>query len=69
VRMGPLPPLLQAGLTVHAQIFELYTQDWLTAFDPEYPGYTEYHADYAQAIASAAAVVGTARSATPLGRG
>jgi hypothetical protein len=69
VRMGPLPPLLQAGLTVHAQIFELYTQDWLIAFDPQYPGYTEYHAAYAQAIALAAAVVGTARIATPLGRG
>lgn len=61
VRMGPLPPLLQAGLAVHAQIFELYAQDWLIAFDPQYPGYTQYHAAYAQAIDSAAAVVGTAR--------
>lgn len=61
VRMGPLPPLLQAGLAVHAQIFELYAQDWLIAFDPQYPGYAQYHAAYAQAIDSAAAVVGTAR--------
>lgn len=60
VRVGPLPPLLQAGLTVHAQIFELYAQDWLIAFDPQYPGYAQYHAAYAQAIDSAAAVVGTA---------
>jgi hypothetical protein len=60
VRVGPLPPLLQAGLAVHSQIFEIYAQDWLIAFDPQYPGYTQYHAAYAQAIASAAAVVGTA---------
>jgi hypothetical protein len=63
--MGPLPPLLQAGLTVHAQIFELYAQDWLIAFNPQYPGYAQYHAAYAQAIASAAAVVGTAMGGTP----
>jgi hypothetical protein len=62
VRVGPLPPLLQAGLAVHAQIFELYPQDWLIAFDPQYPGYAAYHAAYGQAIASAAAAVGTARS-------
>jgi hypothetical protein len=61
LRMGPLPPFLEAGLAVHAQIFELYAQDWLIAFDPQYPGYAPYHAAYAQAIASAAAVVGTAR--------
>ncbi|HYS30479.1 MAG TPA: hypothetical protein VEQ12_13405 [Candidatus Limnocylindria bacterium] len=60
VRVGPLPPLLQAGLTVHAQIFELYAQDWLIAFEPQHPGYAQYHAAYAQAIDSAAAVVGTA---------
>jgi hypothetical protein len=65
VRVGPLPPLLQAGLAVHAQIFELYAQDWLIAFDPQYPNYAQYHADYAQAIASAAAVVGTAKGVTP----
>jgi hypothetical protein len=65
VRMGPLPPLLQAGLAVHAQIFELYAQDWLIAFDPQYPNYAQYHAAYAQAIASAAAVVGTAKGVTP----
>ena len=65
VRVGPLPPLLQAGLTVHAQIFKLYAQDWLIAFDPRYPDYAQYHAAYARAIASAAAVVGTATSVTP----
>ncbi len=64
VRVGPLPPLLQAGLTVHAQIFELYAQDWLIAFDPQYPDYAQYHAGYAQAIDSAAAVVGTATGGT-----
>jgi len=65
VRVGPLPPLLTAGLSVRAQIFELYAQDWLIAFDPQYPGYAAYHAAYAKAIASAAAVVGTAMGVTP----
>jgi hypothetical protein len=65
VRMGPLPPLLEAGLAVHAQIFELYAQDWLIAFDPQYPGYAQYHATYAQALAAAAAVLGVAPSRTP----
>ena len=65
VRVGPLPPLLEAGLAVHAQIFELYAQDWLIAFDPQYPDYAQDHGTYAQAIASAAAVVGTAIDANP----
>ena len=39
-------------------------QDWLIAFDPQYPGYAQYHAAYAQAITSAAAVVGTANGVT-----
>lgn len=61
IRMGPLPPLLQAGLQVHAQIYELYAQDWLIAFDPQFPGYAQYHAAYAEALDAAAAVVGSAR--------
>jgi hypothetical protein len=57
--MGTLPPLLQAGLQIRGQIFEIYLEDWLLAFDPSYPGYATYHASYAAALDAAAAVVGT----------
>ena len=59
-QIGPLPPLLQTGLALHAQIFELNPQDLLTAFDPQWPAYPQYHLGYAQAIEAATAVVGTA---------
>jgi hypothetical protein len=57
---GPLPPLLTTALSVKAQIFELYADDCLIAFDPDWPGYGTYHATYAGAILSTAAAVGTA---------
>lgn len=56
---GPLPPLLSMALALNTQIFELYAQDWLLAFDPSYPGYDRYHVATAQALGSAAQVVGT----------
>ncbi len=62
---GPLPPLLETALAVHTQIFEIYAQDWLLAFDPGSAGYASYHTTYAQALARAAAVVGTAGGAAP----
>jgi len=34
-----LPALVPYGITNHAQIFELYPQDWLTADDPTYASY------------------------------
>ncbi len=58
--IGPLPPLLQTGLALHAQIFELNPKDLLTAFDPQSPDYAQYHQEYAQAIEATTAVVGTA---------
>jgi hypothetical protein len=59
---GPLPPLLTTALAVHTQIFELYADDCLIAFDPDWAGYAKYHAVYAAAIQSTAAVVGSASS-------
>jgi hypothetical protein len=56
---GALPPLLAVGESVHAQIFELYLDDWLTAFDPNYPEYGEYHVEYADALTQLASEVGT----------
>lgn len=67
VATGPLQPLLSTALAVHTQIFELYAQDWLLAFDPSFPGYDQYHAAYVQALGSAADIVGTAAGATPPG--
>jgi len=48
---GSLVPLLPFAVEHHATSLELYYEDWLTAFDPSYPGYT---ASYATAIQSAA---------------
>lgn len=59
---GPLPPLLSTALAVRAQIFELYADDCLIAFDPGWTGYATYHASYAASIQSTAAVVGSAGS-------
>ena len=63
IRTGPLPPLLEAALSLHAQIFELYPEDWELAFDPSYIGYATYHTAYSQAIDAAAAIVGVAKPA------
>jgi hypothetical protein len=54
---GPLPPLLSAALAVRAQIFELYPDDCLIAFDPDWPGYSTYHTTYAASIQSTASAV------------
>jgi hypothetical protein len=54
---GPLPPLLQAGMKMHAQLLEIYPEDWLLALDPQYPNYGRYHTEYLNALKSAAAVV------------
>lgn len=57
---GTLPPLLRFALSEHAQILELYPTEWLVADDPTWPGYPQGHAAYAQALAGAASVVGSA---------
>ena len=67
VSTGPLPPLLTAALSVHAQIFEVYATELLLAFDPAWPGHDKYGAQYAAAFASLARVVGTAGGAQPVG--
>jgi hypothetical protein len=53
-----LPALVPYGITNHAQIFELYPQDWLTADDPTYASYPAHHGAWAKALASAAALLG-----------
>ena len=48
---GSLVNLIPFAASNHATIFELYYQDWLTAFDPNYPG---YYAAYQPVIQAAA---------------
>lgn len=49
---GSLATLLPFAVENHATIFELYYEDWLTAFDPNYPG--GYDSSYAAVFTSAA---------------
>ncbi|HEV2177977.1 MAG TPA: hypothetical protein VGW33_12385 [Terriglobia bacterium] len=57
-RVGSLVDILPLGLKIHAQIFEIYTQDFLAAYDPAFPDYDRHHAAYQQALEQTAAVVG-----------
>lgn len=55
---GSLVDLIPFGLRLHTQIFELYFDDWLTAYEPSYPNYAMYHVAYANALSSASSVLG-----------
>jgi len=52
--VGSLVTLLPFAVAHHANVFEIYTDDWLLAFDPNYPGYSTYGAAYAAAFKAAA---------------
>ncbi len=52
--VGSLVTLLPFAVSHHATILEIYCDDWLLAFDPNYPGYSTYGADYATAFKNAA---------------
>lgn len=56
--IGSLVPLLRYSLDEHAQVFEVYLSDWLTAFDPFYPTYLLFHHVYGHELKSLARVVG-----------
>jgi hypothetical protein len=68
-KTGALAPLLSYSvMDAHAQLLELYPQEWLVADDPDWPtkttsDYARYHAAYAAALARAAAEVGGQPSA------
>jgi hypothetical protein len=51
---GSLVPLLPFAASHKVNILEIYFQDWLLAYDPNYPGNAQYGAAYANAIRSAA---------------
>lgn len=51
---GSLVDLVPFAVSHHASVLEIYYQDWLLAFDPSYPGYSQYGAAYAQVLTQAA---------------
>ena len=57
-KVGSMVDLLPFALSLHTQIFEIYTQDWLIAYDAEDPNYARYHEEYRRAYESAAKIVG-----------
>ena len=59
-KLAPLTQLLPYALYNHAQIFELYYQEWLTADDPVWPTYHAHHVAWSKALASAARALGGA---------
>ena len=54
----PLGKLLAYAKTNHAQVFELYPNEWLGADDPAWPTYAAHHAYLAKTLKGAAAWVG-----------
>ncbi|MCI4331957.1 MAG: hypothetical protein L3K19_08970 [Thermoplasmata archaeon] len=56
--VGSLVPLLSYSLQEHAQVYEIYFSDWLTAFDPNSPNYAAYHSVYEPAFKAVGRVVG-----------
>jgi hypothetical protein len=60
-RRESLVDLLPFGIKQHAQIFEIYLQDWAVAYDRKSRYYGQYHDAYQGALESAARVVGGGR--------
>ena len=52
--VGSLTTILPFAVTHGATVMEVYTVDWLLAFDPNYPGYATYGASYAATLKAAA---------------
>jgi hypothetical protein len=52
--VGSLTIILPFAVEHGATIMEIYTDDWLQGFDPNYPNYATYGAAYAAAIKAAA---------------
>jgi hypothetical protein len=56
--IGSMVELLPFALRFKVQIFEIYLQDWLIAYDPGNPDYGQYHQQYQEAYEAAAKIVG-----------
>jgi hypothetical protein len=48
---GSLVDLIPWAVANHAKVFEIYYQDWLTAYDPNYPGFYPAYQPVLQAAA------------------
>jgi hypothetical protein len=57
--VGSLADLLPFAVSQHANVFEIYWEDWLVAYDPAFPGYSQYHVAYSQAVEHTANAVVT----------
>jgi hypothetical protein len=55
---GSMVDILPFALSQHVQIFELYVEDWLVAYDPSEPKYARHHGEYQRAYETAARVLG-----------
>ncbi|HEY1977589.1 MAG TPA: hypothetical protein VGG89_13625 [Candidatus Baltobacteraceae bacterium] len=66
ITIAPLTSLLPYAMLNHAQIFELYPQEWLTADDPQYPTYCQYHRAWQKTLSQAADILGrSGKTASP----
>jgi hypothetical protein len=55
---GSMVDMLPFALSQHVQIFELYVDDLLVAYDPSDPNYARHHDEYQRVYESAASVLG-----------
>lgn len=58
IAIAPLTTLLPYAMLNHAQIFELYPQEWLTADDPQFPTYCRHHRAWQKTLSKAADILG-----------
>jgi len=61
ITIAPLTSLLPYAIHNHAQIFELYPQEWLTADDPHFPTYAQYHRAWQKTLSQAADILGRSK--------
>ena len=56
--VGSLVDMLPFAVNQRVQIFEIYLQDWLVAYDQYTPGYPAHHEEYQRVLEDAAKVLG-----------
>jgi hypothetical protein len=55
---GSMVEILPFALSQHVQVFEIYVEDFLVAYDPSDPKYARHHEQYQKVYESAAQVLG-----------
>ena len=56
--VGSLVDMLPFAVNQRVQIFEIYLQDWLVAYDQYEPGYPQHHEEYRRVLEEAAKTLG-----------